>query len=129
METALDFYLKTFKSAHCLVYTRVKYLSHLCLFSPYGLPDLRLLLPTPLRPLVFVTDNLAHPLEVPVLLFDLPQVVLQVHRVVCLVRRRRHEQAMAADLTMTVQTVEVVRVVVKRTLSLVDSRGSSRCAR
>jgi len=119
METTLNLDLESFEVCNNFSDPLIHDLSELQLLGPDGVPDLRFLAgPTPL---VLVSDHAAHPLEVFILLLNLVEVVFQVHGVVGLVRRRQGKKAVAAQLMVTVQTIEVVLVVMDMTLCFVNS--------
>ena len=126
MEATLDFHLESLECSNHLIDPLIHDPCQLSLLAPDCLPYLALLpAATGPPPLIFLMYSQAQPVEVPVLEFDLREVVLQVHRVVGLVRGRRREQAVAAQTTVTVQTVEVVLVVVNMALCLINSRRAS----
>lgn len=117
MKPAFDLDLEPFQPGDGLGDALVEDLPQLVLLGPDRLPDFLDVLRVPI---VFLTDEAAQLLEVPILLCDLPQVVPQVDGVVRLMRRRGHEDAMRADLSVAVKAVKVVLVVVQGALRLGD---------
>ncbi len=93
----------------------VKYFSELILFGPYSLPDFLYIFGLSI---IFLSDGLANLVEILVFESHLLQVVLQIHRVVRLMWRRLHEDAVGTDLSVAVQTVKVILVVVQRAMRL-----------
>lgn len=115
MKPTFDFDLEAFELGNGLVDALIENLPQLVLFDPDGLPDLLNVLWVFI---ILLADQTAHLLEVFVLLHDLSQIVPQIDGIMGLMWGRWHEDAMRADLQVAVKAVEVVLVVMQRTLRL-----------
>ncbi len=125
MKTSLHLYLESLEVCNHFSDPVIHDLSELELLGPDGFPDLGFLAGS--ASLILVSDHVAHSLEILILLLYLVQVIFQIDCVVGLVRRRQSKQAVAAQLLVAIQTIEVVLVVVDMTLCLSDSRSPSSC--